>query len=190
MGWIRDALDRLCATSPRSTIDSGWSCTFATVINLRIFKLHQIWLERNLVSHDRMTFEPLTFCKPSFRLLWMKPSRCTWPNHSSLGHGINRTFIAGNSLQISACHVYQSVWQMITPSPEQQPYLGGWACPGFLDELVLELCGQESRVRLSTPGCHRVTDWGEIPSESIPPSSPSSSSPQLLERFFTKHGLL
>ena len=118
----------------------------------------------------------------------MKPSRCTWPSHSSLGHGINQIFIAGNSLQISACHVYQSVWQMITPSPEQQPYLGWWACPGFLDELVLELCGQESRVRLSTPGCHRVTDWGEILSESIPPSS--FSSPPITWTFFTNHGLL
>ena len=174
---------RLCATSLRSTIYPGWSCTFATVINLRILKLHQIWLERNLIWSltTEWLLSPYLFCKPSFRLLWMKPSRCTWPSHSSLGHGINQTFIAGNSLQISACHVYQSVWQMITPSPEQQPYLGGWACPGFLDELVLELCGQESLVRLSTPGCHRVTDWGEILSESIPPLL---LPPQLLERFF------
>ena len=148
------------------------------------------WKKFNLVSHDMVTLKPLTFCKPSFRLLWMKPSRCTWPSHSSIGHGINQTFIAGNSLQISACHVYQSVWQMIMPSPEQQPYLGGWACPGFLDELVLELCGQESLVRLSTPGCHWVTDWGEILSESIPPPPPPLPPPQLLERFFTKHGLL
>ena len=86
----------------------------------------------NLVSHDTVTFEPLTFCKRSFRLLWMKPSRCTWPSHSSLGHGINQTFIAGNSLQISACHVYQSVWQMKSPLPRATAIFGRVSLSWFL----------------------------------------------------------
>ena len=119
---------RLCASSLRSTIYLGWSCTFEnfqTPSNMTSERF-------NLVSHDTVTFEPLTFCKRSFRLLWMKPSHCTSPSHSYLGHGINQTFIAGNSLQISACHVYQSVWQMISPLPRATAIFGRVSLSWFL----------------------------------------------------------